>query len=66
MKLRNYLVGTLTTAGLAFLAWLALSVIADGGRLTAVERDQLHIQQSLDKMDSKLDRIERRLDRRLP
>jgi hypothetical protein len=65
MKLRNWALGTATTIGLAFLAWLALSTLGHAGSITALERDQVHIGTALEKIDHRLDRIDGRLEKAL-
>mgnify|MGYP001611308784 CR=1 FL=1 len=65
MKLRSWALGTATTIGLAFLAWLALSVLGNTGSITALERDQVHIGTTLEKIDRRLDKIDRRLEKAL-
>ena len=63
MKLRSWALGTATTIGLAFFAWLALSVLGHASTITALERDQLHIGTTLEKIDRRLDKIDRRLEK---
>ena len=63
MRLRNWALGTATTVALAFLAWLALSVLGNSGSITALERDQIHIGTTLEKIDRRLDKIDRRLEK---
>ena len=65
MKLRNWALATATTVALAFLAWLALSVLGHTDSITALERDQVHIGTTLEKIDRRLDKIDRRLDKAL-